>query len=178
PSSIDVQMIDEYLEPVPLDTDADVIGISAQVMMLSRATELADQFRSRGKIVVMGGFLPTMHPELVEAHVDAMCIGEGDRVWPRMLVDSEAGTLQKRYHSDGPAPMDSIPIPRYDLIPRNRIVSLPVQATRGCPYTCDYCSIIQFHEGRYRHRPIADIVRDFRAADSRFLHFVDDNMME
>jgi radical SAM superfamily enzyme YgiQ (UPF0313 family) len=71
-----------------------------------------------------------------------------------------------------------MPIPRYDLIQRDRLVSLPIQATRGCPYTCEFCSIIQFHEGRYRHRPVADIVRDFRAAQSRFVHFVDDNMME
>lgn len=181
PDHIDVEKCEDYLEPVPWDTDAQVIGISAQVMQLSRALEIAAEFKRRGKIVVMGGYLPTMHPEAVQDHVDAICIGEGDLVWPRMLADIENDCLRKIYQNSEPVPIDRIPVPRYDLIKKKRLshfVSYPVQATRGCPYKCEYCSIVQFYGYRYRHRPVQDVVRDIRATAGRYIHFTDDNLME
>lgn len=177
PKHISVEKVEDYLEEIPFDTDADVIGISAQVMTLSRAVELADEFRHRGKTVIMGGFLPSMHPELVTDHVDALCIGEGDLIWPQMLSDIEQDRLQKIYRSTGPVDISSMPVPRYDLIKRNRMVSYPVQATRGCPFTCEYCSIIRLYT-TYRLRPVEQVVRDIKAAPSRYIHFTDDNLME
>jgi radical SAM superfamily enzyme YgiQ (UPF0313 family) len=177
PSSIQVEMVDEYFEQVPFDSDADVVGISAQVMQLSRAIELASVFRKQGKVVIMGGFLPSMHPELVEAHVDSLCIGEGDIVWPQMLEDLQNGVLRKTYRSEHQTDLATLPVPRYGLIKRGRWVNYPVQATRGCPFTCDYCSIIQLYPV-YRTRAVAQVIRDIRAIPSRYLHFVDDNLME
>lgn len=178
PAHISVEKVEDYFDEIPWDTDADVVAISAQVMMLSRALELARGFRERGRIVVMGGFLPTMHPDAVVEHVDAICLGEGDLIWPEILADIEAGRLKKMYKAEHQLELDRLPVPRYDLIRRGRFVSYPVQATRGCPYTCDYCSIIQFYDKTYRYRPVADIVRDIEAAGSRYIHFVDDNLME
>lgn len=177
PEHIQVEKAEDYLEAIPFDTDAEVIGISAQVMTLSRAIELADEFRRRGKIVIMGGFLPSMHPEMVEDHVDALCIGEGDLIWPQMLEDIGKGELKKIYRSEAPVDVATMPVPRYDLIKRNRMVSYPVQATRGCPFTCEYCSIIQLYT-TYRLRPVAEVIRDIRAMPSRYIHFTDDNLME
>lgn len=178
PKHIQVQKVEEYFQDIPWDTDADVIGIHAQVMQLKRACDIAREFRRRGKIVVMGGFLPTMHPELVQDHVDALCVGEGELVWPEILKDIEAGTLKKIYKADRQVPVDQLPVPRYDLVDRSRWAAYPVQATRGCPFTCDYCSIIQFYEKTYRLRPIDDIIRDIRATKSKVIYFTDDNLME
>jgi radical SAM superfamily enzyme YgiQ (UPF0313 family) len=178
PAGVEVEKVEDYFDEIPWDTDADVVGISAQVMMLKRAVELADGFRRRGKIVVMGGFLPTMHPEEVLDHVDAICVGEGDLVWPEMLRDIEAGRLRKTYKAERQIDVSTMPTPRYDLIRGGRFVSYPVQATRGCPYSCDYCSIIQFYEKTYRLRPVEHVIRDIKATGSRFIHFTDDNLME
>ena len=177
PDNITVESVDDYFENIPFDTNADVIGISAQVMTLSRATELADKFRENGKIVVMGGFLPSMHPEKVQQHVDALCIGEGDLIWPQILKDIQQNNLKPIYRSEGPVDVKNLPIPRYDLIKRNRMVSYPVQATRGCPYTCGYCSIIQLYTS-YRLRPVEEVIRDIKAIPSKYIHFTDDNLME
>ncbi len=178
PAPIIVEMVDEYFEEVPFDSDAEVIGISAQVMQLSRAIELASTFRKQGKIVIMGGFLPSMHPELVKDYVDSLCIGEGDSSWPQMLADIQNNKLKPVYHSTRLVDLETLPIPRYDLIKRGRgVVSYPVQATRGCPFSCDYCSIIQLYPN-YRMRPVAQVIRDISETPSRFLHFVDDNLME
>jgi len=110
--------------------------------------------------------------------VDAICMGEGDDAWPRMLEDIESGNLHRVYKASQLPDLTKLPVPRYDLVRRDRFTTMPVQATRGCPFTCGYCSIIEFHGHTYRHRPVDHIVRDIRAANSRFMHFVDDNLME
>ena len=54
----------------------------------------------------------------------------------------------------------------------------PVQATRGCPFTCEYCSIAAVYNGMYRKRPVDQIVRDVEATRSRNINFCDDNLCE
>ena len=178
PKHIEVELVEDYFDDLDFNHPAEVIGISAQIMQLKRATEIADEFRKRGKIVVMGGFLPTMHPEAVIDHVDALCIGEGDEVWPQMLQDIENDCLKKTYKAEKQIKLSTMPVPRYDLIKRDRFVLYPIQATRGCPFTCEYCSIIQFFDKTYRYRPTDDIIRDIKAANHKYIHFTDDNLME
>lgn len=182
PSHIEVEMVDDCLEETPFDTDADVIGISAMLIHIKRALDLARIFREKGKIVIMGGYLATHHPEMVIDHVDSVCIGEGEEIWKTMLADIESGTLKKSYCADYSQPLDNLPIPRYDLIKRNRFINAanmyPVQATRGCPYRCDYCSIAVFFKHSYRARPVADVIRDIQSCGSKFIYFVDDNLFD
>ena len=178
PSHIKVEKIEDYFQEIPWDTDAEVIGIHAQIMQLSRAREIAIAFKQKGKIVLMGGFLPTMHPESVEDCVDAICLGEGDLIISKMLEDIELGKLQKRYKAKTQIPLNQVPIPRYDLVHRTPMTVYPVQATRGCPFVCDYCSIIQFYDKKYRLKPVEHVIRDIKATGSKNIYFTDDNLME
>ena len=93
PSRIEVEMVDDCLQETPMQTDADVVGISGMLIHMTRAVDLADHFRAQGKVVVMGGFLATQHPELVENHVDALCVGEGERIWPVLNMPGGVGGL-------------------------------------------------------------------------------------
>lgn len=178
PKDILVEKTEEYFADIDFSTDADVIALHAQVMQLSRAIDVVKEFRRCGKVVVIGGFLPTQHPEAIEAYVDALCMGEGELVWPVILQDIESGNLKKRYKAEQQVDVANLPVPRYDLVDRYRMVVYPVQATRGCPFTCEYCSIIQFFEKTYRCRPVEHIVRDIKATKSWQIYFTDDNMME
>ncbi|HAZ12569.1 MAG: hypothetical protein A2X86_11780 [Bdellovibrionales bacterium GWA2_49_15] len=179
---IEMELVEDCFEDVNYDDPAEVVAISAQVMQIRRALDLAAEFRKRGKIVLMGGYLASMHPDLVAPHVDALCIGDGDQVFPQMLKDIENGSLKKIYQGTSEVPLDNIPTPRYDLIKKDRTVLYPIHATRGCPFKCDYCSIIQFHGHTYRHRPVAHVIRDIKAAKKHSLlnliFFSDDNLME
>lgn len=179
PAEHDVRIIEEYHRDVDLETDADVIGISAQIMQFDRAVHLSREFRRRGKKTVLGGYLPSMLPDRVEGLFDAIVVGEGDELWPEVLVDAQRGTLKRRYVPTRPVDLTKLPVPRYDLIDSfGRMVVYPVQATRGCPFTCTYCSIAAVFKGGYRKRPIADIVRDVEATGSRNINFCDDNLCE
>ena len=179
PPEHEVRIIEEYHRDVDLETDADVIGISAQIMQFDRAVDLARAFRQRGKKTVLGGYLPSMLPERVEGLFDAIVVGEGDELWPEVLADAQHGTLRPRYVATRTVDLTKLPVPRYDLIDsRGRMVVYPVQATRGCPFTCTYCSIAAVFKGGYRKRPIADIVRDVDATGSRNINFCDDNLCE
>ena len=182
PGRIQVEMADDALEPIPWDTSAEVVAISAKLIHRQRAVDLAAAFRKRGKTVVLGGYLATLSPEGLEDHFDALCVGDGDRVWPQIVEDIENGRLRKVYRGDHDTDLHSVPVPRYDLLAAKRRAlsiwnSYPVQATRGCPHSCSYCCVTRFYGGKHRRRPVEDVIRDIRAHGSRLMHFVDDNLM-
>lgn len=178
PSEHEVRVLEEYHHDVDLDSDADLVAISAQIMQYDRALTLAREFRRRGKKVVLGGYLPSMLPERLSGHFDAVVIGEGDEVWPRVLADAQAGTLAPVYRPARPVDLSQLPVPRYDLLSRWRLTAYPVQATRGCPFRCAFCSIARVFDGAYRKRPVELVVRDVEATRSRNINFCDDNLCE
>lgn len=178
PDRHEVRVIEEYHEDVDLDSDADVVAISGQIMQIKRSIDLSRELRARGKTVILGGYLPSLIPERVEGLFDAIVVGEGDELWPQILDDVEAGTLKPVYRATRPADVSNLPVPRYDLVKGGRVVVYPVQATRGCPWTCRYCSIAAVFEGGYRKRPVEDVVRDVEATGSSNISFCDDNLCE
>jgi radical SAM superfamily enzyme YgiQ (UPF0313 family) len=166
PDDWDVEIIYETIEDVPYDTDADLIAISAMGVGLWRGLKIADEFRARGKQVVLGGPMATLVPERVLDRVDAVCVGEGEAVWERILRDFERGELRGVYKGEERC-TPSFPVPRYDLLAAKKIGwFLPVQAGRGCPHRCEFCSIAAAYHGRYRRRPVEEIVRDIKAVKS------------
>ncbi|HUQ72333.1 MAG TPA: hypothetical protein VM165_22595, partial [Planctomycetaceae bacterium] len=138
PDRHEVRLVEEYLEDIDLDSDADVVAFSGQIMQFDRVCDLSRQFRARGKKTVLGGYLPSMLPDRVEGLFDAIVVGEGDELWPKVLEDIEHNRVQPRYVATQAVDLTKLPVPRYDLIRKDRIVVYPVQATRGCPFTCRY----------------------------------------
>lgn len=178
PAKHDVRLVEEYLEDIDFESDADVIAMSGQIMQFDRCVDLSKEYRKRGKKTVLGGYLPSMLPDRVEGLFDAIVVGEGDEVWPKLLHDIEQNKLRPRYQSESIVDLSNLPVPRYDLIKRDRIVIYPVQATRGCPFECKYCSIAAVYHGGFRHHPVAHILRDIEATNSTNIYFCDDNLCE
>jgi radical SAM superfamily enzyme YgiQ (UPF0313 family) len=178
PAKHEVRLVEEYLEDVDFDSDAEVVALSGQIMQFDRCKDIAAAFRARGTKTVLGGYLPSMLPDRVDGLFDAIVVGEGDDEWPQILEDIEHGRLKRRYQSTRPVDLSNLPVPRYDLIKKDRVVVYPVQATRGCPFTCQYCSIAAVFNGGYRKRPIGQIIRDIEATGSRNINFCDDNLCE
>lgn len=178
PAPHEVRVVEEYHRAASPDSDADLVAISAQIMQFDRARDLATMYRARGKKVVCGGYLPSMLPERCRGLFDAIVIGEGDEVWLDVLRDAERGRLAPEYRAGRPVDLTKLPVPRYDLLDRWRVTAYPVQATRGCPFKCGYCSIASVWQGQYRKRPVDQVARDVAATGSRNINFCDDNLCE
>jgi radical SAM superfamily enzyme YgiQ (UPF0313 family) len=178
PDHHEVRFVEEYFTAADLDSDADVIALSAQIMQIDRAMDLSREYRARGKKVILGGFLPTMLPDRCRGAFDAIVVGEAEEVWPTVLRDIELGRLQPEYRPTRPVDLTALPPPRYDLLPRWRLTLPPIQATRGCPFRCGYCSIAAFWRGSYRKRPVEHVLRDIEASGRRYVNFCDDNLCE
>ncbi len=154
------RVIHQQVQPVPLDTDADLIALSFFSGFAEEAYRLADAFRQRGKRVVAGGPHATFWPDETLARFDAVVVGEAESVWSTVLSDAAAGHLKPKYYGE-PQALADLPTPRYDLLPDDFVVKRVVQATRGCPFSCSFCSVPKLNPG-FRMRPIEDVLRDIR----------------
>ena len=181
PPGVDLRFAFDSVEEVPAREPFDLVGLTGMGSGIVRAWQLARPFRERGIPVVMGGIAATLAgAERLLEHADAVVIGEAEEVWPRVLADAAAGRLARVYEQPRQPPIEDLPVPRYDLLDRRKLgFWLPVQATRGCPYTCRFCSVTAFFGGSHRKAPIEHVVRDVRAAKARgvrHIAFLDDNI--
>jgi len=177
PPQWDISIIDENLELLDYETmpRPDLVGITAFTSQVNRAYELADEFRSRGVPVVMGGIHASMCLDEARLHADSVVIGEAESVWAQVLEDARQGQLQPVY-SGQHVPMADIPTARQDLLPDGYAFG-SIQTTRGCPLDCSFCSVSAFNGNRYRHRPIAKVIEEFRTIREKMVLIVDDNLI-
>src|SRR5262249_19730643 len=92
-----VTLVDEYNQRVDLDASADLVGITCNTPNANHVYALADAFRQRGRMVVLGGPHVTLLPEEARTHADAIVVGEAERVWPLLVQDAARGRLQRLY---------------------------------------------------------------------------------
>ncbi|MEW6376442.1 MAG: radical SAM protein [Thermodesulfobacteriota bacterium] len=180
PEDVEVSIIDENLEPIRYEIDADLIGITVMTPQAPRAYEIADMFRKRGEKVILGGFHVSFHPEEALEHADAIVIGEGDRVWREVIRDFKESKLKKIYYDDKPVNLSEIKAPRRELVEgKGYLFTNTIQTTRGCPFQCEFCSVSSFFGRGYRIRPIHLVIEELEALrrESVFLFLVDDNLV-
>jgi radical SAM superfamily enzyme YgiQ (UPF0313 family) len=175
PKEWHVTLLDDATEEVDYDAPVDAVAITIRTVTSLRGYEIADRFRYRGIPVLMGGPHATFHAEEVARHADAVCVGEAEGIFPRMLEDAVAGRLKRFYRRDSPAPLDGMPAPRWDLLNRSRYVFYKpyvIQSSRGCPYVCDFCAERRLNgDYGYRHRPVEEVVAEIRRCESRHIFF-------
>lgn len=181
PSGHEVEVVHEQIAQRAASPGADLVAISFFSGFARRAYELADAYRALGVRVVAGGPHASYWVDEALEHFDAVVTGEAEDAWPELVRDAERGAL-KRVYRGAPASMQGLPTPRYDLLEKEFFVPRVLQATRGCPFTCRFCSVPDLNPG-FRVRPVEDVVRDI--ATTRFAlpwqdkvaWFWDDNLL-
>ncbi|MGD9566715.1 MAG: radical SAM protein [Sedimentibacter sp.] len=176
----DAEIILEILEDIPWDTDADIIGISSMGHGVLRSLDIAKEFKKRGKTVILGGYMVSIMAEEATKYCDTVVVGDAELVWKELLEDYEKGSLKKVYEKNLESGTLSTPLPRFDLIIHKNIGDfLPVQAGRGCPNTCSFCSVACLYQGHYIKKPLEEVVRDIKQVKElgfkKFL-LLDDNI--
>jgi len=154
-----VTICEEYVEPIDFDIDADFVGITGKINQGARMLSVADELRRRGKTVLIGGPYASLSPEAVRGHCDILVIGEMEAIADELFADLEAGLWKTEYTGDKPD-LDTSPLPRFDLYPNDRALSGCVQTSRGCPFSCEFCDVIQYLGRNQRHKPIESIVAE------------------
>jgi radical SAM superfamily enzyme YgiQ (UPF0313 family) len=139
-----------------------------------------------GKKVVMGGMHPSAMPEEALQHCDAVVVGEGEMVWPRLVEDFKQGKLKRIYKADDLFDVAKTIRPRWDIIDKSLYTPVDfIETTRGCPYACNFCAVTNFFGGKYRTKPldlVEKMVADVKTTEKRFalknmVFFVDDNIV-
>ncbi len=167
PGDHEVEVVHEQVREVPIDDDVDLVAISFFSGFARRAYELADRYRALGVPVVAGGPHVSYWIEEALEHVDAVVAGEAESVWADVLRDAERGALERVYRGEA-RELIGLPTPRYDLLEKRFLVPRVLQATRGCPFRCRFCTVPDLNPG-FRVRPVEDVVRD--VAESHFPRF-------
>jgi radical SAM superfamily enzyme YgiQ (UPF0313 family) len=121
---------------------ADLVCLSAMLPQKSSLFATAARCRAAGKLVVFGGPYPTACPEECAPHADVLVLNEGEITWPQFLQDFEAGRYKSRYTTDEKPDVTQTPVPRFDLLDLQDYICIPLQYSRGCPFTCEFCDII------------------------------------
>jgi radical SAM superfamily enzyme YgiQ (UPF0313 family) len=134
-----------------------------------------------GVPVVAGGPHVSYWVDEALEHCDAVVTGEAETVWQSVLADARFRRLKKVYRG-APAPLAGLPTPRYDLLEKNFVVRRVLQATRGCPFSCSFCTVPDLNPG-FRVRPIDEVVRDIACThfpllwQDKVVWFWDDNLL-
>ena len=177
--SVEVKL--EVVDDIDFDADVDLVGIGTMGYATYRGIEIAQEFRKRGKKIVMGGYMASLAPQEILKYVDSVIIGDAEISYPLMLRDFERTGKLKGIYDNPIDDLKGLPIPDYELLTAKPIGNLlPVQAGRGCSHNCTFCSIACMYKGRYLCRPIHEVVRDIqRIKDLGFKRFylLDDNIV-
>ena len=172
-----VTLKEEEIESIDLDMECDIVGISCMTSNAPRAYYLADEFRKRGKWVVMGGVHPSILPDEALHHADSVVIGEAEGVWEQLLDDFQRGKPQKKYHKPFPSLEKYVHIKHRQGTKKRLFGAVPVMTTRGCPYNCDFCCVHDVFGRKIRHVPVDNVVQDIQDSGGKIFLFLDDNII-
>ena len=173
-----VEIVDEGVEEIDLNLEADLVGITAISGTAPRAYKLAGHFRGRGIPVVLGGPHITLLPEEAQGQADAIVTGYAEESWPRLLQDFANGCLKPRYTQDPDLSLAGQPFPRRELLRRFAYsTSHTFEATRACIHRCDFCVVPTAWGTRPYQKPVEEVVADIRQAGAKRFIFLDLNLI-
>ena len=178
PKDWEVEILDARVTPVDYNARVDLVGITGFTAEMPSAYHIADNFRKNGVKVVMGGVHVSAMSDEALQHADTVVIGEAELIWDNLLEDFKTGKLKQRYKADNLCDMKNMVIPRRDLLNRKMYSGFnTLQATRGCPFNCDYCAVTAFFGHEFRVRPIDEVIAEIKGFDTKEFFFMDDNIV-
>jgi len=188
PDDVEVEIVYDAVEDINYDDKVDLVGITALTNLAPRAYQIAQEYRKRGVKVVMGGMHVTALPKEALLYADSVVVGEAEDIWPKLVADfQKTKKLEPVYKAESFPDLKKLVIPRYDLLKLDQYVRPPLSelpvintfTTRGCPFNCSFCSVKKFFGGKYRLKPIENVIKEIEHYASKCdnVFFIDDNIL-
>jgi radical SAM superfamily enzyme YgiQ (UPF0313 family) len=161
PPAVDIEVVnDNSPEEVDWSRDYDLLFISSIHSDFDRARQISHYWRRRGAKTVYGGFMASTYASLCQPFFDSIVVGDAEGCVPQIFRDFCQGELKPLYVSSAYDPL-KVPVPRFDLLVGKNLVPLTLEATRGCPFTCEFCALTGIGT-RFHIRPAEMVVRDLK----------------
>jgi len=182
PASWPKRLIDTNVERLK-DRDlawADVVMLSGMHVQQEDLVAIVRRCRAHGVRTVVGGpVTSSLSASVLEA--DHIVIGEAEELIGALAQDLEQGTARPVYEAAARPSLEASPLPDLSLIRMHRYSTMTVQYSRGCPFNCEFCDIIEIYGRRPRTKPVGQVLAEFEqlyAAGWRGPVFmVDDNFI-
>jgi len=175
PSNHNITCIDETFQQIDFSEDYDLVGITCNTPLAPRAYEIADGFRDNGSVVVLGGVHPSAMPHEAKEHADSVVIGEGEISWPKIVNDLERKGKIKPFYKSELIDGKMIPPPAWEKF-GNFNLTARIQATRGCPYNCEFCSLHIVEGRKLRMKPVENVIKEIISCKKKWITFVDNSL--
>ena len=182
PAHYNVKLVDINVSQL---TDSDInnaglILISAMIVQKESFDDVVKRCKKAGKTIVAGGPYPTTSYKSIEG-VDHFVLNEGEITLPRFLRDFENGSAERIYTDESKPDITGTPVPRFDLLDIDKYYSMVLQFSRGCPFNCEFCDIIEMFGRTPRTKTPEQFIREldtvYQTGFNGALFIVDDNFI-
>jgi radical SAM superfamily enzyme YgiQ (UPF0313 family) len=184
PADWELRLVDLNVRQIrPEDWDwADLVMLSGMIVQREGMLHLIREAKRRGKTVVVGGPFATSVPQdILEAGADFLVKGEGETTIPLWLAALQAGETHGVIEPDGRPEMTLSPAPRFDLLSLGDYITMGLQTSRGCPFNCEFCDIVNLYGRKPRYKSpdqvLAELELLFNLGWRREIFICDDNFI-
>ncbi len=159
---------------------ADVVLLSGMHIQREPLLAIVERCRALGLRTVVGGPIASSL-SAAELNADHVVIGEAEALIGELARDLEEGTAKPVYQAAERPEMCTSPLPDLSLIRMNRYSTMAVQYSRGCPFNCEFCDIIEIYGRRPRTKAVAQVLAEldqlYAAGWREAVFIVDDNFI-
>jgi len=184
PEDFALRLVDRNIdEESPSDWEwADIVFLSVMMAQREDYRECIANAKMHGKPIAVGGPMTHALPEVACADADWVCFGEAESIIEELAGDLRADRRGRQYQGGSATNMEFVKIPRFELLPGiNDYATMALQFSRGCPFKCEFCDIIEIYGRVPRTKTPAQVCAELATVErlgfKGYVFLVDDNFI-
>jgi len=143
---------------------AELVLLSGMIVQREGLLSLIREAKRRGKATVVGGpYATSMPQEVLAAGADFLLRGEGEPTVPLFLAAWRAGEKSGVFQHELKPDLTASPLPRFDLLNFNAYIDLSIQTSRGCPFDCEFCDVVNLFGRKPRYKEPEQVLAELEA---------------